>query len=189
MPLLSGTSLHYFQRRKPSQLREIPRENKVDPCATRSSFSFSLKNLAAVPSSVSRSNSWKSGKVCVSRRFTTMGVKVGGVETQEPYRRLDLRICGSGFREAFNCCWEKKQGGHRVSLKYTKNVEDRFSCFNNPLSLCWCLKHMYAWNSSQECSKDLRNAAKMSRLPSMHPSTAYSMIMFITDSSDDYLKE
>lgn len=43
VPLLSGTSLHYFQRRRPSQLREIPRENKVDPCATRHSFSFSRK--------------------------------------------------------------------------------------------------------------------------------------------------
>lgn len=43
-------------------------------------FPFSFFHSVA-PSSSRRSNSWKSGKVCESRRFTTMGVKVGGVET------------------------------------------------------------------------------------------------------------
>lgn len=68
------------------------RQRRVVVCFFSSNF-----KVVGVPSSVSRSNSWKSGKVCVSRRFTTMGVKVGGGETQQSYRRLDLRINGSGF--------------------------------------------------------------------------------------------
>lgn len=39
-----------------------------------------------------------------------MGVKVGGVESPESHRRLDLQINGSGFHEAFRAGWEKGEG-------------------------------------------------------------------------------
>lgn len=55
-----------------------------------------------------------------------MGVKVGGVETQESYRRLDLRINGSGFRDAFRCCWEK---GTDYTAKYA-NATGKVFNFN-----------------------------------------------------------
>lgn len=67
---------------------------------------FSALKLGRVPSLVRRSNSYKSG-VCVSRRVATMGVKVGGVESPESHRRLDLQINGSGFHEAFTAGWKK----------------------------------------------------------------------------------
>lgn len=68
---------------------------------------FRALKLGRVPSLVKRSNSYKSG-VFVSRRVATMGVKVGGVERPESHRRLDLRINGSGFHEAFTADWKKE---------------------------------------------------------------------------------
>lgn len=47
---------------------------------------------------------WVCVSVCVSRRLATVGVKVGGVEIRDSYRRLDLWINGPGFYCAFNCC-------------------------------------------------------------------------------------
>ncbi len=100
-------------------------------------FSVFFKNGVGVPSSVSRSNSWKSGKVSVSLRFTTMGVKVGGVETQGSYRRLDLWINGSGFRDAFNCCWEKRRreiGRRGLTLQTGKYDKESFFYFKSSFS-------------------------------------------------------
>lgn len=63
--------------------------------------------LGRVPPLVRRSNSYKSG-VRVSPRVATMGVKVGGVESAESHRRLDLQINGSGFHEAFTAGWKRE---------------------------------------------------------------------------------
>lgn len=46
-----------------------------------------------------------------------MGVKVGGGETQQSYRRLDLRINGSGFDDAFSDRWEKEHWQKRARLR------------------------------------------------------------------------
>lgn len=108
-PFLSGKSLQHFQQRKPAQFLEIPREKKVDPSVKekekKKRWLLFFKTVG-VPSSASRSNSWKSGKVCESRRFTTMGVKVGGVETQRVLPAPGssdqwIRVCA-----AFSCPWE-----------------------------------------------------------------------------------
>lgn len=83
VPFLSGTSLQNSQRHKSLHLLEIPPEKKANPCGAGNMFilSFLPPYVVGVPSSISGSNSWKSGKVCVSRRVTTKGVKVVGVET------------------------------------------------------------------------------------------------------------
>lgn len=94
-PFLCG--LHNVQKRRPSQLPEVPHERKRRPRAKDGTVFILADHGVGDPSSIRRSNSWKSGKVRVSRRFTTMGVKVGGVETRESHRRLDFCVSGSGF--------------------------------------------------------------------------------------------
>lgn len=91
-------------RGKSLQLPESPAQQKIDPCTEERVFclkntaEFRLRLVGPTPTSLA----------CVSRRVATMGVKVGGVESPESHRRLDLQINGSGFHEAFKCCWKKQ---------------------------------------------------------------------------------
>lgn len=66
-----------------------------------------------------------------------MGVKVGGVESPESHRRLDLQINGPGFHEAFKDCWKRercrqrdrpKPGNGPSKVKAKGRTYGRFEC-------------------------------------------------------------